>query len=162
MNALTCPETVQTMVQSLPKWVPGMVRWSVKVANHGPRWVPVRLRAAPLWCMARIVRRAVDRLLSAEIGAPGYGVQPHGSEAQLTAPWHWWHRKANPAGLAPDARHTLKAGTNALTRHEKPDPEPSGSAGTQDPEFSGSAGTQDPEFSGSVGTQASSSAKKFN
>ena len=69
----------QAVLDLLPRWFPAAVRWSVDLANHGPRWMPRTLKCAPLWCAGVAVRVAVDHVQS----HPGYGVQPHGSEAKL-------------------------------------------------------------------------------
>lgn len=151
MSTLPVPEKVRATLEHLPGWFPGAVGWAVGLANHGPRWVPRKLRHAPLWCAGVAVRLVVQRLNEAAKGAPGYGVQPHGSEAQLTPLWQGWHLKANPAGLAPDGGQAVSTQPSNPKRHEKPDPEPSGSAGTHGPESGGSVGTHGP-----------SKSKKFN
>lgn len=38
------------------RWISGAVTWSVRFANHGPAWLPVRLRVIPLQLVAKIIQ----------------------------------------------------------------------------------------------------------
>jgi hypothetical protein len=124
MSALPVPENVRAVLQRLPGWFPGAVGWSVRLANHGPRWLPVKLRCAPLWCAGVVVRLVV--------AAPGYGGTPPWKRSATAPALSCWHTSANPAGLALDAGHAARTPPNEPTRHERPDPASGGSAGTQD------------------------------
>ena len=57
--------------------------------------------------------------------SPGYGVQPHGSEAKRGPRWQATHSTANPAGLANPEGHAAGAETHAPQRLvDKPAPAP--------------------------------------
>lgn len=42
------PHEERAFLASVPRWWPGLVNWSVQFANHGPRWMHVKLRCLPL------------------------------------------------------------------------------------------------------------------
>lgn len=129
MSALPVPENLRAVLQRLPGWFPGAVGWAVRLANHGPRWMPVKLRCAPLWCAGVVVSVVVRRVLT----APGYGGTPPWKRSATEPALSRSHTSANPAGLALDAGHAAQTQPNDPTRHERPDPALGGSAGTQDP-----------------------------
>lgn len=107
MSALPVPENVRATLERLPVWFPGAVGWAVRLANHGPRWLPVKLRCAPLWCAGVVVRLAVV--------APGYGGTPPWKRSETEPVLSRSHTSANPAGLAPDAGHAAQTQPNPTT-----------------------------------------------
>lgn len=48
MNRQVLPHEVRQVLDALPRWFPAAVDWSVKLAIHGPRWMPQALRWVPL------------------------------------------------------------------------------------------------------------------
>ena len=56
MSRQVLPHEVAALTARLPSWLPGAVNWSVKLANHGPRWLPHRLRRGPLQGCALVMR----------------------------------------------------------------------------------------------------------
>ncbi|GAB3471432.1 hypothetical protein [Polaromonas eurypsychrophila] len=48
MSRQVSPAEVRELLAALPRWFPAAARWSVKLANHGPGWMPQVLRGVPL------------------------------------------------------------------------------------------------------------------
>ena len=48
MSRQALPHEVAELAARLPNWLPAAVRWSVDLANHGPPWLPDKLRRCPL------------------------------------------------------------------------------------------------------------------
>lgn len=56
MSRQVLPHEVAALTARLPCWLPGAVNWSVKLACHGPPWLPLRLRRTPLEGCALLMR----------------------------------------------------------------------------------------------------------
>lgn len=52
---MVSPAEVRELLDRV-RWISGAVNWAVRFANHGPAWVPVRLRVIPLQLVAKIVQ----------------------------------------------------------------------------------------------------------
>ena len=115
----------QELTECLPRWFPGAVDWSVELANHGPRWLPVKLRCAPLWGAYLIARLTV--------AAPGVWGYPPWKRSAAGPALRCWNTSGDLAESPADVWPAVKTQPNDFTRHAKPDPALGGSAGTQDP-----------------------------
>src|SRR5665647_1289579 len=102
------------LLERLPRWFPGAVDWSVKLANHGPRWVLGKLLCAPLECLCLMARLTV--------AAPGVWGYPPWKRSETGPALRCRDTSGDLAESPIDVGQAVKTQLNDTTRHEKPDP----------------------------------------
>lgn len=111
MSALPVPENVRAVLGRLPRWFPGAVGWSVKLANYGPRWVPGKLLCVPFECLRLMARLAAE--------APGVWGYPPWKRSETGSVLRCRNTSGGLAEPLLDVGQGVKTQLKDITRHEK-------------------------------------------